>query len=220
MGSSRLADTRFRCGVDLFGEVGRGAASVRLGKGRTRMAWVAQDYKFAFAKKLRSNPTRHEEKVWKALRKGSRGFRFCRQIVIRGYIVDFYCHKARLAVELDGKSHDTKRDSARDAHLEQSGVAVLRFKNPRTQVDVTNILFRVTAECRHRANRDFSTFAQHSSFQQQVKNREEKAWGKPDLSRGCQRQGFASIEIATTFAQRFGGKPDPCSDCKLVHVSE
>lgn len=183
------------------------------------MAKFAQEYKFAYAKKLRANPTRHEKKLWQCLSKGVRGFRFCRQIVLRGYIVDFYCNKAKVAVELDGKTHDSKRDSARDSHIEQSGVAVLRFKNPRTQVDVNNILFRIAAECRYRAQRDFPTNPQDSSYLSQEKKREEKAWGKPEGAHGCQRQAFASIELAENFARRFGGKAEPCTSCKLAHVA-
>src|SRR5271155_5269542 len=106
------------------------------------MTPVAQNFKLAYAKKLRARPTQYEQKLWKFLRKGVRGLRFRREEIIRGYIVDFYCFKARLAIELDGKSHDTQRDSTRDAQLKQAGITVLRFPNPTTQVDANSIVFR------------------------------------------------------------------------------
>jgi len=59
--------------------------------------------------------------------------RFHRQYVIGNYIVDFYCHKAKLAVELDGSQHyDSNRaeaDRMRTAALNNMGIAVLRFAN-------------------------------------------------------------------------------------------
>ena len=59
--------------------------------------------------------------------------RFRRQYVIGNYIVDFYCHQAKLAVELDGSQHYTpeemEKDKARTAYLEQQGVKVIRFSN-------------------------------------------------------------------------------------------
>jgi very-short-patch-repair endonuclease len=186
------------------------------------MAGIAQDFKFAYAQKLRANPTRFEQKVWNCLRKGVRGLRFSRQIVVRGYVVDFYCHKVRLAIELDGKSHDSKRDTTRDSHLEQAGVTVLRFPNPATQVDANNILFRIGAECRYRAGRDYSTFPQPSSIQLQVKRKEEKPCEKP---RGCQRQVYVSVEIAENAARMLklsgiDANPERCPACKLLHLAE
>lgn len=57
------------------------------------------------------------------------GARFHRQKVILGYIVDFYCPKAKLAIEVDGAGHDRMRDAWRDTVLLQHGVAVARFTN-------------------------------------------------------------------------------------------
>ena len=59
--------------------------------------------------------------------------RFRRQYVIGNYIVDFYCHQARLAVELDGSQHCTpeemKYDLERTNYLQSQGLSVLRFSN-------------------------------------------------------------------------------------------
>jgi very-short-patch-repair endonuclease len=55
---------------------------------------------------LRRNMTPSEQKLWQCLRAGRlEGFHFRRQQIIGSYIVDFYCHKSRLVIELDGRSH-------------------------------------------------------------------------------------------------------------------
>ena len=58
---------------------------------------------------------------------------FRRQYIIGNYIVDFYCHQAKLVVELDGSQHydpaEREKDQIRTAYLEQQGLRVLRFSN-------------------------------------------------------------------------------------------
>lgn len=85
---------------------------------------------------LRKNQTKEENLLWyNFLRRYPHQFR--RQYKIGNYIVDFYCHKARLIVELDGSQHyDTvqkKRDDLRTNYLEANDLKVLRFSN----LDVT-----------------------------------------------------------------------------------
>ena len=59
--------------------------------------------------------------------------RFRRQYVIGNYIADFYCHKAKLVVELDGSQHydpmEQENDRKRTAYMESQGLLVLRFTN-------------------------------------------------------------------------------------------
>ena len=84
------------------------------------------------ARELRQQQTPAEEILWLCLR-GRRlcGAKFRRQHNIGRFIVDFYCHEARLAIEVDGGVHDTQkeRDAERDAWLAASGLTVLRFEN-------------------------------------------------------------------------------------------
>ena len=62
-----------------------------------------------------------------------RSIRFRRQYIIGDYIVDFYCHKAKLVVELDGSQHDSpegiKYDQRRTRYLEAQGLLVQRCSN-------------------------------------------------------------------------------------------
>jgi len=63
------------------------------------------------AKELRRHMTPEETALWQALRTNrSGGFHFRRQQVINGFIVDFYCHKASLVVEIDGEIHEQQAD--------------------------------------------------------------------------------------------------------------
>jgi very-short-patch-repair endonuclease len=86
----------------------------------------------ATARRLRRNLSAPEAMLWSRLRaraSGSPSFR--RQHPIGPYVLDFYCAKARLAVEIDGASHDAEdrpqRDQRRDAWLTAQGVRVMRI---------------------------------------------------------------------------------------------
>ena len=85
------------------------------------------------SKGLRGNPTEAEQCLWARLRLKHLGYMFCRQKPIGDYIVDFYCHKARLVVEVDGGQHftgdTTSNDRVRDEYMRSLGLTVLRFSN-------------------------------------------------------------------------------------------
>lgn len=84
------------------------------------------------AQQLRKAMTKEENLLWyRFLRKYPLQFR--RQYVIGNYIADFFCHKAKLVVELDGSQHYEPEkqayDRERTAYLESQGLLVLRFSN-------------------------------------------------------------------------------------------
>ena len=83
------------------------------------------------AKKMRSEPTLAEHRLWQILRaKRLAGHKFKRQLPIDDYIVDFACPSRRLIVEADGGQHsESEYDRHRDAHLRAQGFRVLRFWN-------------------------------------------------------------------------------------------
>ncbi|MEA3358650.1 MAG: N-6 DNA methylase [Thermodesulfobacteriota bacterium] len=86
------------------------------------------------ARELRRSGTPAEELLWELLRnRRFGGLKFRRQHQIGDYIVDFYCHEHRLAVELDGGVHDGKsqheHDKKRDRYLKSLGNTVIRIKN-------------------------------------------------------------------------------------------
>ena len=86
----------------------------------------------ANAKMLRKSMTKEERHLWYDFLRGY-PVRFLRQKVIDHYIVDFYCHDARLIVELDGSQHyepeEQYRDAKRTRVLESRGLKVVRIPN-------------------------------------------------------------------------------------------
>ena len=88
----------------------------------------------SFARSLRRNGTSAERRLWQGLRrKEVAGFRFRRQVVLAGIIADFASFDARLVIEVDGATHSTDEELARDAMrtaaLAAQGFALLRFTN-------------------------------------------------------------------------------------------
>ena len=86
------------------------------------------------ARRLRRNATAAERRLWQGLRrKEVAGFRFRRQVALGGFIADFASFDARLVIEVDGATHSTDeelaRDAARTGALAAQGFALLRFTN-------------------------------------------------------------------------------------------
>ncbi|HEY7019928.1 MAG TPA: DUF559 domain-containing protein [Ktedonobacterales bacterium] len=104
--------------------------------------------KLARAKELRHAMTPAETQLWKALRANQlQGYHFRRQQVIAGFIVDFYCHAARLAIEVDGPAHDGQKeyDAERDQALAGNGVRVLRIPNGDVERRLPDVLTLIAA---------------------------------------------------------------------------
>ncbi|MBN2116862.1 MAG: DUF559 domain-containing protein [Anaerolineales bacterium] len=83
------------------------------------------------AKELRREMTPAEKILWQELRANRLGVHFRRQQVIAGFIVDFYCHRAALVVEVDGDIHDLQQeeDARREKALNEIGLRIVRFRN-------------------------------------------------------------------------------------------
>jgi very-short-patch-repair endonuclease len=91
----------------------------------------APEETMALARRLRRNLSPPEARLWNRLRARTPGTPvFRRQHPIGPYVLDFYCAKARPAVEIDGMSHDfgdrPQRDASRDARLKARGLTVMR----------------------------------------------------------------------------------------------
>jgi very-short-patch-repair endonuclease len=83
------------------------------------------------AKELRREMTPAEKILWQELQANKLGVHFRRQQVIQGFIVDFYCHKAALVIEVDGDIHDLQKDEdeQREKVLSELGLRIVRFRN-------------------------------------------------------------------------------------------
>jgi very-short-patch-repair endonuclease len=79
-------------------------------------------------RKLRRELTKPERLLWWALRGDKTGFHFRKQHPAGPYVLDFYCDRARLCVEVDGPSHELTmaHDAARDRYLERWDILTLR----------------------------------------------------------------------------------------------
>ena len=89
-----------------------------------------------------------ETKLWEHLRKKQlKGYKFRRQHGIDQYIVDFYCSKVKLAIEVDGPSHfmEKSKDSDRQrmSHIESLGIRVLRFNNQEIYNNLDGVVNRI-----------------------------------------------------------------------------
>jgi cyclase len=100
---------------------------------------------FHFAKQLRGKETEAEKLLWQRLsNKQLNGLSFRRQHPIVYFIADFYCHKAKLIIELDGKIHLNPAqflyDQRRDNELHKFGLRVIRFENEKVLNSVELVL--------------------------------------------------------------------------------
>jgi len=87
-----------------------------------------------FARELRHAETEAEKKLWSLLRNRKfKGKKFRRQHALADFILDFYCHECKLAVELDGSFHASEDqqlyDKARTSLLNKQGITIIRFWN-------------------------------------------------------------------------------------------
>ena len=93
------------------------------------------------AKELRRDMTPAEKILWQELRENKLGVHFRRQQIIAGFIVDFYCHKAGLVIEVDGDVHDLQKeeDARREKVLREMGLRVVRFRNEEVEKDLASV---------------------------------------------------------------------------------
>jgi very-short-patch-repair endonuclease len=99
---------------------------------------------------FRQAPTSAEARLWLGLRRRLvAGFKFRRQHILAGYVVDFYCPALRLVIEVDGGVHDVQRarDAQRTLHLAQLGARVLRIPNARVLSDLPGVLAHLVDIC-------------------------------------------------------------------------
>ena len=91
-----------------------------------------KEIKKKFARYLRRDKTEAEMISWSHLKDRSfNGLKFRRQHVVEGFVVDFLCKEIRLIIELDGSSHDNRKeyDFERDEILKSKGYHVIRMRN-------------------------------------------------------------------------------------------
>jgi len=107
---------------------------------------------FRNAARLRRNMTEPEKVLWDYLRRKPLGFKFRRQHPIKSYVLDFYCHKKRLSIEVDGDYHlasnQNEKDKDRTAYLYEIGIKEIRFKNEEVLKELSKVRFIIENELR------------------------------------------------------------------------
>lgn len=101
-----------------------------------------------YSRRLRKDMTDAEKLLWSRIRgKQLKGFQVYREKPIGRFVVDFYCPKAHLVIELDGGQHYSEemraRDGLRDKYLESVGLRVLRFSDREVFEDLTAVLEKI-----------------------------------------------------------------------------
>ena len=89
--------------------------------------------------------TKAEKLLWEKLRNNQlEGLKFRRQHPVNIYIADFYCHKFKLIIELDGDYHNQEeqkqKDEVRTEVLRLNGLKIIRFKNEEVEQDINQVL--------------------------------------------------------------------------------
>jgi very-short-patch-repair endonuclease len=102
-------------------------------------------YIIKLAKDMRDNSTPSEKLLWSRLRKKQLGIKFRQQHPIYRYILDFYCSKKRLAIEIDGEVHDgmEEYDKYRDEFLKSMDITTIRVKSDDVIRDIDGIVKKI-----------------------------------------------------------------------------
>ena len=119
----------------------------------------------SFAKELRKNMTKEERHLWfDFLRHCTPRFR--RQEIIGNFIADFYCHQARLVIELDGSQHmepeDLAYDTQRTAYFHSLNLAVVRYYNTDIHNNFSGVCQNILDILHHRGVHPSVTFGDSS----------------------------------------------------------
>ena len=106
------------------------------------------------AKRLRRTMSESQKRIWHELRAHRIGFHFKREVPLGPYTLDFYCHEAKLCVEVDGRQHDSPRDDERDRHLEKHGILTIRYSSQQCFMDPSSVAKDVLHRCIERTGRN------------------------------------------------------------------
>lgn len=107
--------------------------------------------------RLRNDATFAEKLLWQEL-KGRQllGYKFRRQHSVGPFVLDFYCPELKLAIEVDGISHDTPEameyDRRRQAIIEQYGIRFLRLRDELVKKNTDKALEKIAGEIGHISN--------------------------------------------------------------------
>ena len=112
------------------------------------MFYGARPSVFEKAKELRKNMTDAEKQLWDRINRNQLGVRFKAQHPIYKFVVDFYCHKYKLVIEIDGEIHNFQKqeDEGREEELKRLGLKIIRFTNDEVKEDLDRVVDEIKKE--------------------------------------------------------------------------
>lgn len=107
----------------------------------------ADRFIFKNAQALRNDPTHAEVILWSYLKQRPLNYKFRRQHPISIYVADFYCHAAKLIIEVDGDVHQdsdvARKDFEKQQALENEGISVIRFTNEQVEKHLEEVIEQI-----------------------------------------------------------------------------
>ena len=123
---------------------------------------------FRRAEELRNRPTDTEDLLWNYLRQGQTGIKFRRQHPASNYVLDFYAHKIKLAIEIDGSVHSLEEvklnDAERQKNLEELGITFLRFTNRQVTEELDKVIQIINVKVMELQNENSKARSSPSGF--------------------------------------------------------
>ena len=114
---------------------------------KENMFYKAHPLIFKRADELRNRSTPSENLLWNHIGQGQLGIKFRRQHPASIYVLDFYAHKIKLAIEIDGNIHNLEKvkqnDLERQNHLESLGIYFLRFTNEQVLTELEFVIKQI-----------------------------------------------------------------------------
>ena len=111
---------------------------------------MSKKVKIQLAREFRKKLTKSEKIMWEALRnRNFLGLKFRRQHLMEGYLIDFYCHELKLALEIDGLIHlkKVKEDKERQQIIEHFNINFFRVASQEVENDLESVLRKLKIFC-------------------------------------------------------------------------
>ena len=110
---------------------------------------------------LRNNMPNAEKLIWEKLRRRQiKNKRFLRQYSVGKYVIDFFCPEIKLAIEVDGDTHNSSEeieyDKYRQSEIENLGIKFLRFKNDEIFENIVNVIKKIEITIEEMLNQPFT----------------------------------------------------------------
>ena len=113
-----------------------------------------QPYLKSIRKNLRQQEISAERMLWSRIRNKQQKYKFRRQYSVGRYVLDFYCPKVKLGIEVDGATHGTKAELEKDIEKEnfinRFGIKIIRFINFDIYSEIYGVLTEINRQCEKR----------------------------------------------------------------------